>query len=314
MAYRPQDHGAASKGAHDLPHGSDEKEVAPYTSWHPQQQPGLEVAQASGHDDKHLVTDEVRDPFKQPGLEVSPTSAYGDYKPLGHDDQEGKHVVVPQQGKEVLQPEKVFVEPLASSEWPESDDQKPARSGRLCGMKRNVFWIVLFVALLVFALAIGLGAGLASRSDKASSPSQASGNDSASSPPASSTAAPSPSATPEIGGVIDPSYYSKTGAWNGSGIAYVWQNFTQDWDDILRSNEYSHVVYFQDPSGEIHWMRETSDYSWKQGAPELLVVATDARNSTPISAVQYTANGTNYWNVFCKYMLPRSAATGALVC
>ena len=299
MAYRPQDHGAAYKGRQDQYYGSDEKEVAPYTSWHPGQQPGLELAEGSGHNDKHLVADEVHDSYKQPVLEVSPTGKYDDYR----SGQEEKHVVI-QQGKEVVQPDtgKVFVEQLASSEWPQHDTREPGKSGRLCGMKRKVFWVVLLVALLVLALAVGLGAGLAARqsSDKASSPSQASAVASASSPPASSSAAPTASATPEIGGVIDPSYYSRAGAWNGSGIAYVWQNFTQDWDDILRSNEYSHVVYFQVPSGEIHWMRETSDYSWKQGAPELLVVATDARNSTPISAVQYTANGTNYWNVFCK--------------
>lgn len=315
MAYRPLEQGAAHKGAYDQYHGSDEKEVAPYTSWHPGQQPGLEVAQASGHDDKQLVSAEGYDRSKQPGLEVSPISPYQDKPSLNQFGEDEKHVV-PQQGKEVEQPAKVFVEPLASPEWPQqTDTPKPARNSRLCGMKRKTFWLVLLVALLVVALAVGLGAGLGSHnsSDKASPPSQAVTNDSASSPPTSSSSAPAASATPQIGGVIDPSYYSQTGAWNGTGIAYVWQNFTQDWSDILRSNEYSHVVYFQDPSGEIHWMRETSDYSWKEGAPELLVVANDARNSTPISAVQYTADGTNYWNVFCRSTLSNDAAKGVVM-
>jgi hypothetical protein len=244
--------------------------------------------------------------FTQPGLEVAPAS--GDEKQLvSNVDQSEKEVIAPEDEKEVLQTHRSLHEPLVPSDSAEPKHPKQTRSRRVCGMKRTVFWAVLVAVLLVIGLAVGLGAGLtSSKSDKASSASSSS--DTASSPPnVTSSSTSESSATPtaiseqlKIGGTVDPSYYADSGAWNGSGISYIWQNFTQDWDDILRTNEYSHVVYFQHYSGEIQWMRQTSDYSWKQGPDDLLVVASDARNSTPISAVQYTANGTNYWNVFCK--------------
>lgn len=243
--------------------------------------------------------------FTQPGLEVAPAS--GDEKHfVSNVDQSEKEVIAPEDEKEVLQTHRSLHEPLEPSESPAAEHQKTTRSLRVCEMKRTVFWAILVAALLVIGLAVGLGAGLtSSKSDKASSASSSS--DTASSPPNATTSTNGPSATPtaiseqlKIGGTIDPLYYADSGAWNGSGISYIWQNFTQDWDDILRTNEYSHVVYFQHYSGEIQWMRQTSDYSWKQGPDDLLVVASDARNSTPISAVQYTANGTNYWNVFCR--------------
>jgi hypothetical protein len=240
--------------------------------------------------------------FMQPGLEVAP--ARNDKYYVGNGDQSDKQVIAPEDEKEVSQSARSLQAPLMSLDSSEPEFQKPASSRRICGLKRTVFWAVLVAALLVIGLAVGLGVGLtSSRSDKASSASPTTSN-------ATSTSSTESSATPtaaseklQIGGSINPSYYTNTGAWNGSGISYIWQNFTQDWDDILRTNEYSHVVYFQHYSGEIHWMRQTSDYSWKEGPEDLLVVAADARNSTPISAVQYTANGTNYWNVFCEFAL-----------
>jgi hypothetical protein len=253
----------------------------------PLAQPGLEVASAREHD-KQIVSN----------LDHSEKQVVSN---LDHSE---KQVITPDYEKEVSHSIRSPHAPLVPLDWSEAEPQKPASSRKICGLKRPVFWATLVAALLVIALAVGLGAGLtASKSDKAS-PTTSSPSD------ATSTSTQEPSSTPtsaseklQIGGTIDPSYYTNTGAWNGSGISYIWQNFTQDWDDILRTNQYSHVVYFQHYSGEIHWMRQTSDYSWKEGPEDLLVVAADARNSTPISAVQYTANGTNYWNVFCEYAL-----------
>lgn len=48
-------------------------------------------------------------------------------------------------------------------------------------------------------------------------------------------------------------------------------------------------------------MRQAADYSWKEGEEDLAVVAKDARNSTPIAAAQYTADGVNYWDVLCEF-------------
>jgi len=241
------------------------------------------------------------DLFAQPGLEVAPAREH-DKQVASNPDHSEKQVISSENEKEVSQSVSSPHAPLVPLDWSESEPQNPARSRKICGIKPTIFWAILVAAVLAIGLAVGLGAGLtSSKPDKASSTSGT--TSSPSDATSTATQAPSPTATTaveklQIGGTIDPSYYTNTGAWNGSGISYIWQNFTQDWDDILRTNEYSHVVYFQHHSGEIHWMRQTSDYSWKEGPDDLLVVAADARNSTPISAVQYTANGTNYWNVF----------------
>jgi hypothetical protein len=245
----------------------------------------------------------ANDPSTQPGLELAPIS--------GHDKQfvnnvdEGDKEVVREKVMEVKQSDDMSYAPLVQSDWQgeggRRNPQEPARSRRLCGLTRTVFWSVLGVVLFAIALAVGLGVGLTSRhSDDAPT--------SSSTPAITPSSTIEPTATPtaaskqlQIGGSIDPSYYSTSGAWNGSGIAYVWQNFTQHWDDILVSNEYSHVVYFQDFAGDLRWMRQAADYSWKEGAEDLAVVASDARNSTPIAAAQYTASGVNYWNVFCEF-------------
>lgn len=252
-----------------------------------------------GSEREQPLPSDPKDQLMQPGLEVAPSSDNDKYF-VANRDEEGKEV------QEVEHTDEKSHKPLVNPHWQESTRHEPNKSVRLFGMKRTVFWSLLVGALLVVALAIGLGVGLTSRqSDETASTSPASDN--------ASSSAPEPSADPtenrqlHIGGSIDPSYYTTSGAWNGSGTAYIWQNFTQDWDDILSTNEYSHVVYYQHHAGEIRWMRQASDYSWKDGPQDLLVVATDAKNSTPISAVQYTMDGVNYWNVFCKSTVDRNA-------
>jgi len=58
-------------------------------------------------------------------------------------------------------------------------------------------------------------------------------------------------------------------------------------------------MYFQHNSGQIRYERLTSDGSWVGGSPSE-IVAYDAKNSTPLSAVAYVQNGTSQWHVFCK--------------
>jgi hypothetical protein len=211
----------------------------------------------------------------QPGLEVAPARGYDKQIVSSFDHSEKQVVTNPEDEKEVAHSITGPHTPLVPLDWSEPDLQKPTRDAWICGLKRTVFWAVLVAVLLAVGLAVGLGAGLTtSKSDKASPASSTSENaPSPSDATSTSTQSPSPESTAtseklKIGGTIDPSYYTNTGAWNGSGISYIWQNFTQDWDDILRTNEYSHVVYFQHYSGEIHWMRQTSDYSWKEGPEE----------------------------------------------
>lgn len=107
-------------------------------------------------------------------------------------------------------------------------------------------------------------------------------------------AAPTANKQLHIRGSIDPSYYTTSGAWNGSGVAYIWQNLTGIGAGLLASSEYSYVVYYQHDTGEIPWMRQSPDSTWEESTRDLAIVAADATNSTPISAVQYTSNGVNY--------------------
>lgn len=97
---------------------------------------------------------------------------------------------------------------------------QPQQKKRICGLTTKVFWILFALIILLLAAAgAGIGAGLGTKHH--SSPSAAP----ASATPTSSHGGTTPTFTgkPEynIGGVIDPSYYSKKGAFNGSGIAFA---------------------------------------------------------------------------------------------
>ena len=71
-------------------------------------------------------------------------------------------------------------------------------------------------------------------------------------PTPTSSSAPMPTADLDItiGGAIDPQYYSKTGAWNGSGIAIASVSFGVD---------SSIFVYFQHYTGEIRSFVQEAD-------------------------------------------------------
>ncbi|KAG9853337.1 hypothetical protein KCU78_g4579, partial [Aureobasidium melanogenum] len=139
--------------------------------------------------------------------------------------------------------------------------------------RRRLFWILLATALiLAIGLGVGLGVGLGTKhKDKKSSPQSAQSSDY------------------YIGGALNPAYYSKEGAFNGSGLALASQSFG--------SGEYGELVlYFQHHSGSIRWQRK-SDNGWLGGTASE-VVATDAKNSTPLSAVAYSLNGVSTWHLF----------------
>lgn len=143
-------------------------------------------------------------------------------------------------------------------------EKKPAR---VCGLRRILFWPLLAAAFaIVIGLAVGLGVGLGVKHKTRK---------------ASTTLAKS--SDYYIGGALDPAYYSKEGAFNGSGLALSSQSFG--------SGEYGELVlYFQHYSGSIRWQRLTPDNGWLGGTASE-VVATDAKNSTPLSAVAYSLNG-----------------------
>ena len=81
-----------------------------------------------------------------------------------------------------------------------------------------------------------------------------------------------------------PNYISSTGALNGSGIALASESFAS-------GDHGSIVMYFQHHSGQIRQAQLNSQGVW-QGGDATNIVATDAKNGTPIAAVAYARNDT----------------------
>ncbi|KAK5127916.1 hypothetical protein LTR85_005033 [Meristemomyces frigidus] len=164
---------------------------------------------------------------------------------------------------------------------PPQEQEQPGKR-RLCGMPAKLFYALLAAVLgLAIGLGVGLGVGLGmkkSSSNTAPPPSTS---------PSSTSAAPTatPTVDPEylIGGALSPAYYSTAGAFNGSGIALASQSFVNNLNTGAHGNL---VMYFQHHSGQIRYQQLTPDDGW-QGGSASEVVATDARNSTPLSAVAY---------------------------
>ena len=77
----------------------------------------------------------------------------------------------------------------------------------------------------------------------------------------------------------DTAYLLASGAFNGTGIAVASQSFGTGGYGLLN-------VYFQHFTGSIRKLQLMDDGSW-QGGDSSNIVATDARNATPISAVAY---------------------------
>lgn len=89
-----------------------------------------------------------------------------------------------------------------------------------------------------------------------------------------------------IGGSLDAAYISKKGAFNGSGIALAGEIWNPTTGTLF-------TVYFQHHTGDIRFMKYTSGQKWIGGGITE-TVATNAKNATPISAVSYAANSTQF--------------------
>jgi len=156
--------------------------------------------------------------------------------------------------------------------------RKPKR--RVCGLP--LMWLLIIGAIII-ALAIGLGVGLGVGLDN---------NGHGSSGSAYETPA---NAEYLIGGAINPEYYSTTGAFNGSGIALAQQSFSAD---LTQGVQGSIVMYFQHWTGDIRYEQLSSTGSWL-GGDESTIVASDAKNNTPLSAVSYvTPDYVSTWHLF----------------
>lgn len=88
----------------------------------------------------------------------------------------------------------------------------------------------------------------------------------------------------KTGGALDPKYFSTTGAFNGTGIALASQSFVDEEQGTM-------VLYFQHHTGTIRW-KQLRDSDWV-GGTQSEIVASDAKNGTPISAVAYALNNTS---------------------
>lgn len=234
---------------------------------------------------------------------------------------DGLEVAHPPEGdKQVVQPEKVLAyreddlpipveqsqqendyimsqDNAKSSDGPNEDSPKHRT---VCGMRLKLLLILLAVGtVFVLGLAIGLGVGLSSKdsgkssSDESSAPASATATSASSPPPTTQEEAFS------IGGGLDTSYYSDKGAWNGSGLSYTWQTFSSDLEGQAKG-EAKAVMYYQHHSGEIRWMRRTDNLGWLRGAEESEIVAGDAKNATPISAMYLIQDFASSWHVFCE--------------
>ena len=78
---------------------------------------------------------------------------------------------------------------------------------------------------------------------------------------------------------VTPSYYSTTGAFNGTGVAVAGESFGTGGHGATN-------MYFQHHTGQLRVIQLAADGSWKGGST-FEIVATNAKNGTPISAVSY---------------------------
>jgi hypothetical protein len=86
------------------------------------------------------------------------------------------------------------------------------------------------------------------------------------------------------GGDLSPKYFSTQGAFNGSGIALASQSFQGDEQGTM-------VLYYQHYAGTIRF-KQLRDGKWV-GGTQSEIVAYDAKNGTPISAVAYALHNTS---------------------
>jgi hypothetical protein len=86
---------------------------------------------------------------------------------------------------------------------------------------------------------------------------------------------------------INPADISNTGAFNGSGLAIASYSFAQGGYGVIN-------VFFQHWSGDIRKLQLMTNGEWT-GGDSTNIIATDAKNATPISAVAYAEDSKSTW-------------------
>lgn len=135
--------------------------------------------------------------------------------------------------------------------------------------KRGFIILIAAIIIVIIAIAVGVGVGVGVSSSHGSSSSKSEGKN-----PLYS-----------MGGALNPAYYSTQGAFNGSGIALADVNFGLD---------NSLYVFYQTYQGTIEQLIYRADGTWSF----VTQVATDAKNSTPLSTVAYIVESVATWHLF----------------
>ena len=174
--------------------------------------------------------------------------------------------------KEAYVPPKTYhnaIKPEPPSRFTEAEEDPsptPEVEKKRFGLSRKPFIIAIVAAIiLIIAIAVGVGVGVGTH--KKSSSKQTG--------PSNIT----------IGGALDSAYFSKQGAFNGSGVALADVNFGQD--NAL-------YVFYQRYSGEIEQVIYQPDGTWQF----VTEPAVNAKNGTPLSTVAYIQNSIATWHLF----------------
>lgn len=91
-----------------------------------------------------------------------------------------------------------------------------------------------------------------------------------------------------VGGYINDAYYSKSGAWNGSGIAIAAAN--TDLNQAI-------YAFYQDHTGTIQYTLMNAQARWSLVGP-VNADSPKALNGTPLSAVQHQIGNERIWHLF----------------
>ena len=106
----------------------------------------------------------------------------------------------------------------------------------------------------------------------------------------------------------NPTYLSKRGAFNGTGISGTKQlgslNLVSAGAGPSNTNDGNFLLVFQHYTGDLRWMQRSASGAWQGGSADD-VVAGDAKNGTPIGLRgSHQSDGVSAYHVFCKYLSP----------
>ncbi|KAI9876342.1 MAG: hypothetical protein M1830_006739 [Pleopsidium flavum] len=146
-------------------------------------------------------------------------------------------------------------------------DDGPSRTHQpICGMPRKRFWTFLVAIIVLIAIAVALAVAIpATRARKSASRATAA-------TPNVTDATPNSTISKPI------SNLSTSGAFNGTGMALL---------DLGVDRAVDAFVWFQDYKGQIR-SSELKGLAWRQGQSSDIVVASNVKNCTPLTAVSYT--------------------------